>query len=82
MKGFACMSINDLQNINNFRLTHQYIKVQTSNTDKQMSQEQSLFSFNSGDFKQSEGEFLLFPGSNEYDDEQTVKNKADWNLFL
>lgn len=77
------MSINDLQNINNMRQTHHYIRVNSSNINKEMSQEQNLFDMNSkGYSQQNTNEFLLFPSSNTYDDEKTVQEKANNNLFL
>ena len=80
MKGLVYMSINDLQNINNIRQTHHYIQVNSSNTEKKMSQEQSLFDFSSSN--NSGQSFLLFPGGNEYDDEQSAKDKSNFNLFM
>ena len=72
------MSINDLQNINNIRQTHHYIQVNTPNTRKELTQEQNLFD-SSPQYNQS---FLLFPGANEYDNEETAKQKQKNNLFL
>jgi len=72
------MSINDLQNINNIRQTHHYIQVNTPNTQKELTKEQNLFD-SSPSYNQT---FLLFPGSNEYDNEETAKQKQQNNLFL
>ena len=77
------MSINDLQNINNFRQTHQYIQVNSANINKQMSEEQNLFDTTPKKYSnQNTNELFLFPSSNQYDDEQTAKFKAQDNLFL
>lgn len=73
------MSINDLQNINNIRQTHHYIQVNTPSTDKQLSQEQNFFDMESNN---KQGEFLLFPGSNQYDDEQSAKNKQNQFFYM
>lgn len=72
------MSINDLHNINNIKQTHHYIQVKTPNTQKELTQEQNLFDSSPG-YNQS---FLLFPGTNEYDNEETVKQKQNFNLFI
>lgn len=77
------MSINDLQNINNFRQTHQYIQVNSANINKQMSEEQNLFDTTPKKYSnQNTNELFLFPSSNQYDDEKTAKFKAQDNLFL
>lgn len=76
------MSINDLNNINNARQVHHYIQVNTPQTDKKMDQESNLFdtaphydqNYNQG--------YSLFPGTNEYDDEETAKQKEGMNFFL
>ena len=77
------MSINDLQNINNFRQTSQFIQVNSANINKQMSEEQNLFDTTPKKYSnQNTNEFLLFPSSNQYDDEKTSKFKTQDNLFL
>ena len=77
------MSINDLQNINNMRQTHHYIRVNSSNINKEMSQEQNLFDMSSKNYaNQNTNEFLLFPSSNQYDDENTTNLKSINNLFI
>lgn len=61
------MSINDLQNINNFRQTHQYIQVNSANINKQMSEEQNLFDTTPKKYSnQNTNELFLFPSPNEY----------------
>ena len=72
------MSINDLYNIGNIKQSHHYIQVKTPNTQKELTKEQNLFDSSSG-YKQS---FLLFPGSNEYDNEETAMKKQQFNLLL
>lgn len=74
------MSINDLQNINNIRQTSHYIRVNTPQTEKKMTEEQNLF--DSSVSYQNQSSFLLFPGSNEYDDEETANQKNNNSFFL
>lgn len=79
------MSINDLQNINNMRQTHHYIKVESTNINKEMSQEQNLFDMSSNGYKNSnnnQNEFLLFPSASSYEDDIAEKYKINDNLFL
>ena len=77
------MSINDLQNINNIRQTHHYISVNPSTVDKQMSEEQSLFNFNSSNFAENNSnELFLFPGLNAYDDEDASLFKSGNSFYI
>ena len=73
------MSINDLQNINNFRVTHHYIQVNSANINKQMSQEQNLFDLGAKTSHQNSNEEFLFEPTNNKD--EFLKNKLDDNLF-
>ena len=57
--------INDLQNINNMRATHQYIKVENPKTKAGMNQESALFESGMSFYQQQEGN--LFDGKNEYE---------------
>ena len=59
----AGIMINDLQNINNMRATHRYIKVEDPKTKAGMNQESALFE-NGKSFHQPEDN--LFDGKNEY----------------
>jgi len=77
------MSINDLQNINNIRQTHHYIRVNSPNINKEMSQEQSLFDMNPRNYsQQNSNELFLFPGSNSYDDDISSLFKQNGNLYI
>ena len=77
------MSINDLQNINNIRQTHHYINVRSTNVNKEMSEEQSLFDFNSKNYsQQNTNEFFLFPPTNEYDNELETLFKENNRLYI
>ena len=77
------MSINDLQNINNIRQTHHYIKVNSPNINKEMSQEQSLFDMNPKNYsQQNSNELFLFPGNNTYDNEIETLFKSNGKLYI
>ncbi len=73
------MSINDIYNINNFNYARVNLQVNGPNTQKKLTQEQNLFDSAPNNNNPS---FLLFPGSNEYDDEDLTKQKNKNNFFL
>ncbi len=73
------MSINDLFNIGNISQANHFIQVNNTNTRKELSKEENLFDSSTSSNNQS---FLLFPGANEYDNEETANKKQQFNLFM
>lgn len=73
------MSINDLFNIGGIKQSSHFIQVNNTNTRKELSKEENLFDSSTS----SNQSFLLFPGANEYDNEETAnKKQQQFNLFL